>query len=451
MPEWIPKPYQEDALKFILTNPHDGLILDMGLGKTAVSLAAIKMLIASGHIKKVLLVAPIRTLYSVWPAEIKKWTNLHGLTYHNWHASRLPLKAIPNVHIVGINPESALTYMKREKLHEYGFDLLLIDEAHMYKNPASQRFKALKKILHHFPYRWILTGTPAANGLVDIWALIYILDLGAALGKYITHFRNDFCVVDRSGFGYEVMPQYKELLYQRISHLLYRLPAKGNIDMPELILNEVAVTLPKKAMDTYKAMERDFIALLESGETVASPNAAVAGMRCRQIANGGLYLPEGGAEMIHMAKAEALKEVVEGLQGSPLLIFYEFVHDVERIEAVLGKVPNLTKTKNVDKLISEFNAGKHPVMLGHPATVGVGLNLQEACHNVLWMGPPWDLMAHDQANARVYRQGQPSDKVVVHYLMAEKTLDAAVLKALAGKARVQEDLFRAIQNNSSPA
>lgn len=445
--KWTPHQFQEDALKFLLGQRHAGLLLDMGMGKSSISLAGISQLVKAGHVKKVLLVSPIRPLYTVWPNEIRKWDDFSHLTYHNWHESRAPMSKLPKAHIHGINPESALAiWFKKEQFIKEGFDLLLIDESHTFKNYASRRFKLLKSLLHTFKYRWILTGTPAPNGLEDLWAQIFLLDRGATLGEYITHFRNNFCIPDRSGYGYVVMQNLRQELFRRISPLVYRLSARDHIDMPELVVNPIPVILPPAAMAKYKDMERHFITLLDSGEQVTSPNAAVAGMRCRQIANGGLYLPDGSAEDIHTAKADALKEVVDELQGQPLLVFYEFIHDLQRITKVLGPVPNLTTVKNVDKLIQEFNEGKHPVVVGHPATIGTGLNLQGACSNILWMGVPWDLGLLSQANARVWRQGQEADRVVVHYLMAQRTLDAHVMKAVEQKAATQEDMMKAIES-----
>jgi SNF2 family DNA or RNA helicase len=221
--------------------------------------------------------------------------------------------------------------------------------------------------------------------------------------------------------------------------------AKDHLDMPELIYNNIPVRLPKEGLRVYKEMEDNFITILNSGEAVTSINAGVAGMRCRQIANGGLYLEDGSVEHIHTAKMDALKEIVDEMQGKPLLVFYEFKHDQDRIVKALGDVPNLTTSKNPDKLVEEFNAGLHPVMIGHPATIGMGLNLQGSCSHICWAGIPWDLGLYDQANARVYRQGQEADRVVVHHLVAEGTIDEKVLKALAVKGRQQKDLLDAIQ------
>lgn len=444
--KFTPHEYQLGAAKFLLGQPHAGLLLDMGLGKTSISLFCIKQLLAAGHVKRILLIAPIRPLYTVWPNEIKKWDDFNDVSYHNWHESRLEPHKLPQADLYGINPESFLTLAKHKRFGEAGFDMLIIDESQTFKNYSSQRFKFLKPLLHLFKYRWILTGTPAPNGLEDLWSQIYILDRGEALGQYITHFRNNYCVPSRDGFSYEVIPQYREQLYRQIAHLVYRLSARDHLDMPDLIFNPIPVRLNDKAFKMYKEMEKELIILLESGEHIMSPNSAVAGMRCRQIANGSIYKEDRSIEFIHMDKANALKEVVDNLQGQPLLVFYEFVHDLVAIQKVLGDVPNLTASKNPNKLIDEFNAGKHPVMVGYPSTIGVGLNLQGACSNILWMGPPWDLGVHDQANARVWRQGQEADRVVVHYLMAERTLDAKVLSAIQAKGAIQADLLKAVES-----
>lgn len=442
---YTPHKYQLEAIEFLLGRRAAGLFLDMGLGKTSISLFALKQLSEAGIIKKVLLLAPIRPLYTVWPNEIDKWDDFEGMTYHNLHESRLDPRKAPDVLIHAINPESALKWLKNGVLGAMGYDLLLIDESAEWRNPGSERFKALKKIIHKFPYRWILTGTPSPNGLEGLWSQIYILDQGKSLGAFVTHFRNEFCTPDRSGYSYKIIPQYKDIIYHRIASMVMRLSARDNIDMPELVINPIPVVLPPPAMKMYKEMEKEFLTLLANGEKVASPNTAVAGMRCRQIANGGIYYEDKKVEHIHTAKIDALKEIVADLDGTPLLVFYEFNHDEERIQAALGGVPNLTRIPDPDALIKRFNEGAIPVIVGHPKTVGVGLNLQGACSNILWMCPPWDLYLHDQANARVNRQGQKSERVVIHYIMAEKTMDAKVLKVLAEKGREQEDLFNAIE------
>lgn len=442
MKPWTPHAYQLEGVKWLISRPGAGLLADMGLGKTAMTLAAIKVLKNQGMAKKVLIIAPIRTLYTVWPNEIKKWTDFSDLTILNCHEDRERFKESADIYC--INPESALPLLSNGFLFKQGFDLLIIDESSQWKNPTSRRFKALKKGVHAFPRRWILTGTPAPNGLVDMWSQIYILDFGESLGKFITHFYNAFCVPDWSGFSYYVPAQAANEMFTRIAPLCLRIAATDHLDMPDMIKNEVLVTLPPEAMALYKEMQNELLITLEE-EDIYSPNAAVAGMRCRQIANGGIYKPDGATAEIHTAKAKALKEVVEELQGNPLLVLYEFKHDLKRIQEVLGEVPNLSGTAKVDSLINKFNAGEIPVLLGHPASMGMGLNLQGACHNVCWFGPPWDLGLYDQANARVYRQGQESNRVVIHHLVAQDTLDTKVLEALIGKRKIQDTLLDSIK------
>lgn len=444
--KWVPKPYQLEAVKFMVENQHSGLILDMGLGKTAITLAMIKV----RQLRKVLLIAPIRTLYTVWPEEIRKWDEFNSLTFHNWHESRAPLTDLPECNIHGINPESALTLFKNPLFFAQDWDAIVIDESHTFKNPASQRFKWLRKYLHVFPRRHILTGTFAPNGLEDIWSQIFILDRGKALTPYITHFRNAYCTPSWDGYGYDIIPARVDHLYRQIAPLVMRLAARDHLEMPELVLNPINVKLSKKALKFYKDMEDEFLMLLDNGGAITAPNAAVAGGKCRQIANGGVYDAEGNMEHLHNDKIDALKELVEGMNGNPLLVFYEFRHDVKRIQDRFGKdTPNLTGAKDPLAMVKQFNEGKIPLMIGHGASVGVGLNLQEACHNVCWLGVPWDLAMHDQANARVYRQGQKADRVFVHYIMAEDTLDQTVLKVLGQKGRDQEMLYQAIKNTLS--
>jgi len=439
MKKWTPHDYQIQGMQWLISRKGAGLIADMGLGKTSMTLGASSHLMMTGHVRKILLIGTILSLETVWPAEIAKWEDFAGITYVNCHDNPGGWKGIYDIY--AINPEAALPLLKNGFLASQKFDLLVIDESAMFKSPDSKRFKALKNYLHMFPRRWILTGTPSPNGLVDIWAQIYILDRGESLGKFITHFRNAFCVPDYSGYGYKVPPLAAKEIYERIAPICVSMKNTDYLDMPELVMNEIAVKLPPKAMELYKEMEKEFIITLEKDD-IFSPNAAVAGMRCRQIASGGIYYADKTVEEIHTAKAEALKEMVENLQGQPLLVFYEFRHDIDRIRKVLGNVPNLIDTKDSAKLVNAFNAGDIPVMISYPI---MALNLQGACHNVCWFGPPWDLMMYDQANARVWRQGQESSRVIIHHLVAQNTLDSRVLKILAEKRVVQNGLLEAIK------
>ncbi len=436
MSHFTPRPYQLESMRFLINKPHAGLFLDMGLGKTAISLAVMETLKKKGKIR-VLLIAPIRVLYTVWPEEIKKWG--FDLTYINLHKAGREALYTADVDIYGINPESSLVMLQDSRFQGQVFDLLVVDESSLYKSYSSRRFKLLQKHLHRFGKRWILTGTPAPNGLIDIWSQIYIIDRGAALGEYITRFRNAFCMPDWNGYDYVLVAGAEKEIYRRIQKYVLRMDSKDYLDMPELIHNRVPVILTPAVRKMYKEMEHTFLLRLEQ-DVVMSPNAAAAGMRCRQIANGGIYLPNGTPQHLHDIKTEALVELVEELQGRQVVVFYEFLHDKERIRAAIGGGFDATPDN-----INKFNAGKIQVLLGHPASMGYGVNLQERCDTVIWYGIPWDLGAYDQAIARIWRSGQKSDRVIVHHIVAEDTLDEVVLDTLQLKARDQRKLLDAMK------
>lgn len=440
--KFTPRQYQLEAMKFLISRPNAGLMLDMGLGKTAITLHVIEALKRQKLGHKTFLIAPLRTLYTTWPEEIAKWDL--DLTYHNLHESRLtPKDKLPPVDIYGINPESSLKYIhiwSKQIAHDMDFRILMVDESSQYKNHDTARFREIRGILHYFHRHWILTGTPAPNGLIDLWSQVYLLDQGQALGKYITHFRRAFCEEDYNGYDWFVKPEAESEIYRRVGHMCLRFDAQDHIDMPTLVRNRVPVKLPPKARAQYKEMEDTFLLALDEETTVMSPNTAALGIKCRQIANGGIYDNNGKAHRIHDAKTEALVEIIEELQGRPCIVFYEFKHDAERIAAAIGNPPPLTP-----ETLKRFNEGKIPVLAAHTASIAFGLNLQEACSNVIFYGITWDLGAHDQAVARVWRSGQKAKRVIAHYLVAEDTLDENVLKTLEGKARTQKALLNALK------
>lgn len=433
MTRFTPRPYQLEAMRFLISRPQAGLFLDMGLGKTAITLGVMETL----KKPRTLLIAPIRVLYTVWPAEIEKWG--FDLKYVNLHDNREALFSGSAADIYGINPESSLSLLTDHRFARQVFDLLVIDESSMYKAHDSRRFKLLQRHLHRFGKRWILTGTPAPNGLMDLWAQIYLLDRGASLGEFITRFRNAFCIPSWDGYGYILQAGAEKEIYRRIKKYVLRMEAKDYIDMPQLVLNSIPVVLEAKDRALYDTMERDFLIKLEE-TVVMSPSAGVAGQKCRQMANGGVYDQEGNAIHLHDVKTKALVELIESLQGKPVIVFYEFRHDITRIQNALGAVPMPTPEN-----IALFNQGKIPVMLGHPSSMGYGLNLQMHCNTVIWYGIPWDLGAYDQSIARVWRSGQIADQVIVHHIVAKDTLDEDVLKALSLKSKTQKTLLDAMK------
>lgn len=443
---WIPHDYQERAIRLLLSQASGGLFLDPGLGKTSIILATFKILKQKEYVKQMLIVAPLRPVYKVWPDEIKKWAEFNGLTYTILHGpeKNQRIKDETDIHI--INPEGLL-WLLDPKQNRPRYDVLCLDESSKFKDTSTKRFKLLKTLLPSFDRRWILTGTPVPNGLEDLFGQIYILDSGRSLGRYITHFRNlYFQRVGYNLYDWRPRPGAFEEVVEKISPLILQLSAEDHLKMPELNCLTISVSLPLDARKVYDEVEDDFISRMESGDLVAA-NAAVAGIKCRQIANGAVYLADKSVVEVHDEKLGALEDILEELGGAPCLLLYEFEHDRERIRERLGDIPTLgsgISGAKLDRLIDEFNAGRIPVLLGHPASMGHGLNLQGSCKHVIWFGITWNLEYYDQAIARVYRQGQKSDTVFVYHIVAKDTLDEKVVKVLAAKDRDQQKLLKSL-------
>lgn len=451
------------------------LFLDPGLGKTSITLAAIKILKAKGLLGKVLLVAPLRPCYSVWPAEIQKWCDFHGLRYVILHGAKKEkrLNTVADIYI--INPEGldwllgvVKTATKNGKKRvsvdlkrwrTLRFDTLVIDELSKFKHTNTGRYKALKQVHHTFSRRWGLTGSPAANGLMDLFGQCYILDQGAALGQYITHYRMQYFDRGYDGHSWHLKEGAAEKIYKKVEPLALRM-GDELLDMPEKVENIVRVRLPAKAQKIYTEVEKDLISKV-CGKTVTAGTAAAASMKCRQIANGAVYLDQevipllqlksGSKEwaQIHEQKLDALGELIDELQGSPLLVAYEFNHDLDRIKKRFGKnVPYIgsgVPAKKAAKLERDWNNGDLPVLFGQPASMGHGMNLQGAGNHVAWLTPTWNFELYDQFNRRVRRQGNKHKRVYVHHIIAEDTIDEVVMSTLKTKNAGQNALFRALK------
>jgi hypothetical protein len=387
-------------------------------------------------------------MYKAWPDEIRKWAEFSGLTYAILHADVKAYNLTADADIYLINPEGILWLFDPRNSHRPQFDVLCVDESTRFKDSQTRRFKLLKPFLPTFKRRWILTGTPSPNGAMDLFSQTYIMDLGRALGRFITHFRAQF--FDQNphvAYSWTLKPDGFVRITESIAPLVLQLSAEDNLKMPALSFINLQVTLPPDAMKIYREMEDDFIISLEEN-TIAAANAAVAGGKCRQIANGALYTDqEHNWFSVHDEKLDKLESFIEEMSGKPVIILYEFKHDVQRILDRIRGVEHLRSglsgTK-MDDIIDRFNAGKIPVLLGHPATMGHGLNLQGSCHTVLWFGVTWNLEHYDQAIARVYRQGQKSERVTVYHIVAKGTLDERVLETLQTKDRDQRKLLAAI-------
>lgn len=417
-----------------------------GLGKTSITLAAFKVLRKAGLVNRMLVIAPLRPARSVWPGEAAKWDEFADLRVRVLHGPKKSLKGESDVDV--INPEG-LPWLFGAVGNVLPWEMLVVDESTRFKHSATLRFKTLRPHLCRFRRRYILTGTPAPNGLLDLFGQVFLLDLGNALGRYITHYRNQFFdSVGYGGFTWVPRAGADERIHEKLKPLVLRLAAKDLLELPPLVNNTVRVELPPDARRAYDAMESQLLAAVED-EVVTAANVAASAIKCRQIAAGGIYRDDSDGWLhLHEAKAEAVAELVEELSGKPALVAYEFRHDLERLRKVLGKdTPHLgggVSASEQLRIEAAWNAGELPVLLAQPASVAHGLNLQGTSAAVIWHSLTWDLEAYEQFVRRVWRQGQ-KERVVVHHLVAKGTVDEVILSALRGKDRTQRALLDALR------
>jgi SNF2 family DNA or RNA helicase len=438
-----------------------------GLGKTAIVLSAYKILRKKRMVDKVLVIAPLRVCHLVWPFEVSKWSNFKGISVGVLHGSKKEKVLKEDHDIYCINP-AGLKWLEKmikqgflkdnlkwkwlEKMIKQGFlkdNLkwwLVVDESSNFKNGRSQRFKILKKMLKLFWRRTILTGTPAPNGLINLWSQVYILDLGTRLGAYITAFRNEyFYPSGYLGYDYRLQDEADQRIYNQIDDIIMH-KGSDELDLPPRIDNYISVELPPDASETYNDMKRHFIAEFKDDEVIAV-NAAVKTGKLKQIANGGLYNENKESIIIHNEKTTAVQELIEGLEGKPLMLFYEYNHDLERIRKAFGDIPALgeNNTKKTIKLVNDWNRGRIPIIALHPASAGHGLNLQDSdCSDICWYSIPFDLELYIQAIARVHRQGV-RNTVMIHHIVAVNTIDSRILRILDGKMNVQDALLEELK------
>lgn len=441
---WTPRPYQMRALEKIMTQGPLGLLMKPGLGKTSVSLAGFTILKKKGLVSRMLLIAPLRPCYKVWPDEIKKWLNFNHLTYTILHGPDKLKNLQQDVDIYIINPEG-LKWLFQWKRFWPKWDVLCVDESTKFKNSQSIRFKMLRTIVHMFRRRWILTGSPRPNSAIDLFSQIYILDQGAALGEYVSHYRKEYFSQDIYTGEWTIQGGMFEVICDKIAALTINV-SLDNLDMPELVQSKIKVELPESARTMYENVETEFYHELADNVIVAS-NAAAAGTKCRQIANGAVYVEPKVWHPVHDEKLVALKDLYDELQGDPLLVLYEFDHDRQRILHAFPGAVCLTgmSMSAASKVIDEFNAGKVKMLLGHPASMGHGLNMQGTCSSVCWFGITWNFEYYEQAIARVWRQGQKSSRVFVYHIMAEDTLDQLVYDKVLDKEKEQMKLMDALR------
>jgi SNF2 family DNA or RNA helicase len=444
--KFTPHTYQKFAIQKMIYQPIVGLFLEMGLGKTVCALTAASELLHNYYeVSKVLVIAPYRVARDTWPDEVEKWDHLRYLKISKVLGSKKQRLAALNTQadIYVINREN-VTWLVEHYGKDWPFDMVIIDELSSFKSSKARRFRSLRKVRPLIKRIVGLTGTPAPNGLIDLWAQVYLLDQGERLGKTITGYRNRYFTPGRRNqhivYEWNPKPESEEAIYKKLSDICVSMKSEDWLDMPEVISREVKVKLPEKAREKYDRLERDLLLPFAESDVVADTAAVLTG-KLLQMANGAVYDEFGDVQEIHEAKLGALEDVIEAANGRPVLIFYAYRHDLARIQERFPEARTLDTTED----IQAWNRGDIPIALAHPASAGHGLNLQAGGNIIVWFGLTWSLELYTQANARLNRQGQKHKNVIIHHLVAEDTIDEDVMKSLENKDRTQEALMRAVK------
>lgn len=445
---WAPKPHQEKGIKFLISRGSAALMFKPGLGKTSTTLAAFKVLREQKFARRMFLMAPLMVAQHVWTSEVQKWADFNDLRCSlMWGPGKLKaMEAEADIFL--LNYDALPWFAENNGFETIDAQVMVADELTRLKNGKGKRFKALKPHLNRFKYRWGLTGTPVPNGLLDLWGQMYVLDSGAALGRFVSHYRNQYFVpTGYGGYTWELQAGAEELIYERIKPYALFLNADDYVKMPKLQVNDIFIELPPNARSLYDSLYDDFIA--EVGETTfVAANTAAAGVKCRQVCNGALYDENKDWIEVHDAKLEALENLLEEINHEPCMILYEFQHDAIRIQKLLGdrckRIGSGVGKSETAAIIKQFNQGELEILLAHPGTAGHGLNLQEAARHVVYFGLTWDLELYEQAIARILRQGNPHDVVMVHRILANRTLDKRVAKVIGSKDVTQRRFLKAM-------
>lgn len=444
--KYKPHSYQEYAIRYIETHPISALLIDMGLGKTSITLTAIRnLLFDSFEVCKVLVIAPLRVAKNTWTDEIKKWEHLSTLTYslivgnENERLSALNEKA--DIYI--INREN-VDWLVNKSGYKFDFDMVVIDELSSFKNHQSKRFKSLMKVRPIVKRIVGLTGTPSSNGLMDLFAEFKILDMGKRLGYFIGQYRNAYFRPDKMNgpivYSYKPLPNAENAIYEKISDITVSMKANEYLKMPELVTSNCVVELSDNEKKQYDEMKKSLVLEITDGEITAANAASLSNKLC-QLSNGAIYDDEQNIVEIHDRKLDALEDIIESMNGKPLLVAYWYRHDLERIKSRFS-----VREIKTSEDISDWNKGEIPVALIHPASAGHGLNLQNGGSTLVWFGLTWSLELYQQTNARLYRQGQ-KNTVVIQHIITKDTIDEHILKALKKKNKTQSDLIDAVRAN----
>lgn len=447
--QYIPHDYQITAYNRILETPKIGLFMEMGLGKTVVTLTAIEELMYNRvEIFRVLVVAPKKVAEDTWSRESQKWDHLRHLTISKILGDKKhrleALDAEADIYIIGRDNVKWLVDECRKR-KRWKFDTVVIDELSSFKNNQSQRFKAMRSVMPLVNRMIGLTGTPAPNGYMDLWSQIYLLDRGERLGKTIGAYREQYFTAGmRNGytvFNWNLRKGADKIIQDKIRDICVSMKAEDYLKLPERIDNVIHVRLSEQEKALYDRMEKEQILFMDDDTTVVGLSAAAVGNKLLQIANGMVYDTDGQAIHIHDQKLEALEEILDCNPHDPVLVFYNFQHD---LTAIQEKFKNLIpRTLKTTQDIADWNDGKIRLLMAHPASVGYGLNIQDGGHIIVWYGLTWNLELYAQANARLHRQGQQRS-VIINHLVAAGTIDEDVMRALTAKDDMQSALIRAI-------
>lgn len=441
-----PYPYQQRGVDWITGHDACALFWGMGTGKTVTTLTALDRLLAIGEVTNILVIAPKRVAEVTWATEAEKWDSLRHLRVTpiigSARAREAALTASADIHIISRDNVQWLCEACRCR-KAWPWDTVVIDELSSFKNPSAKRFRALRKWRGHIKRVIGLTGTPAPNGLIDLWSQIWLLDQGDRLGRTVTGYRETYFKPDRMNghivYKYSPLPGAEQAIWDKLGDLCSSLRKEDVLSLPGQIMQDVKVQLPPKVLADYRRFERDMVmAAMNESDTISAANAAALTGKLLQFANGAIYTDSHGVQEIHTAKLDALEELIEQAGGDPVLVFYSFRHDADRIRQRVA-------TRGLDTAddIAAWNRGEIPIALAHPASVGHGLNLQSGGHIIIWFGLPWSLELYQQANERLNRPGQ-KNVCMIYHIIAEGTHDELVLQALSRKDTTQQALIEAL-------
>ncbi len=445
-----PHDYQQYAIDYIRGHPVAAVLLDMGLGKTSITLTVLNdLLFDYFEIHKVLVIAPLRVARNTWSGEIGKWEHLMDLKYSIIVGTEKERKAAlaKQADIYIINREN-IQWLVEKSGYAFDYDMVVVDELSSFKNHEAKRFKALMKVRPKVKRIVGLTGTPSSNGLMDLFAEFKLLDMGERLGRFIGNYRVNYFKPDKMNgpivYSYKPLPGAEQRIYDAISDIAISMKAADHLQMPELVNSRYEVQMDEKEKQNYEVMKEQLVLSLPEGEVTAANAASLSG-KLMQMANGAIYMDDGEVQLVHEKKLDALEDMIEAANGKPVLVAYWFKHDLKRIMFRLAEKKILFERLDTDDSIARWNKGEIPVALIHPASAGHGLNLQSGGNTLIWFGLTWSLELYQQTVARLWRQGQTAGTVVVEHIITAGSIDERVMKALELKDNTQAALIDAVK------